>query len=136
MTCQQVSRDKAKEVMDALDKAYANKLRRRARRVIMGTGRRTQRARRPSNRVAEAFCPGRLTSVASNHGLDFAFALDLTLVDPDDGEPWDLDLEDKQMKALRLVEVKDPGLLFVSPECFPLLATGMELSADVGRECA
>ena len=39
--------------------------------------------------------------------------------DPDDGEAWDFDREDKQAKAIELIESKDPGLVLVSPTCSP-----------------
>ena len=52
------SRALGKQVLTELDRSYANKLRRRARKVIFRTGRRSRRrAEKPSTGVAETYCP-------------------------------------------------------------------------------
>ena len=76
------------KILSDLDESYTRKLRRRARKVVMGTGRRSQRKpRKPSRGVGEAYCPPRLTEVAHEYGLEAKFALDLTVHDPQDGLP-------------------------------------------------
>ena len=61
------SREAAQSIMQDLDRAYANKLRRKARTVIYRTGRRSRRRiERAGVGVAEAYCPDRLTSVAAD----------------------------------------------------------------------
>ena len=112
-------RKNARAVMEAFDSAYANKLRRRARKVVYSTGRRTQRPQQPSLKVGEAYCPARLTAVAADYGLEPAFVMDLTVVDQEDGRPWDFDDEEIQQKALKRIERDDPGIVLVSPECSP-----------------
>ena len=41
--------------------------------------------------VGEIYSPERVTTVASRMRLIPGLALDLTTVDPEDGEPWDFD---------------------------------------------
>lgn len=45
------------------------------------------------------------------------FALDLTCIDPDEGMPWDFDIESKQINALELVRTQKPVMLIGSPMC-------------------
>ena len=56
--------------------------------------------------VSEIYSPPRVTrAISSMPSLRLVpgFALDLTCIDPDDGQPWDFDLESKQVKAMELV---------------------------------
>ena len=50
-------------------------------------------------------------------GLIPGMALDLSVVDPDDGLPWDFNNEDKRKKAMRLIFTKRSLLLIGSPMC-------------------
>ena len=45
------------------------------------------------------------------------FALDLTVVDPDDGLPWDFTSLAKQAKARRMLREQKPYFLIGSPMC-------------------
>jgi len=45
------------------------------------------------------------------------FALDLTVIDPDDGAPWDFTRKDKREKARRMQREQKPILLICSPMC-------------------
>jgi hypothetical protein len=45
------------------------------------------------------------------------FALDLTCIDPDDGQPWDFAIEAKHIKALEMVRTEKPAMLIGSPMC-------------------
>ena len=45
------------------------------------------------------------------------FALDLTVIDPDDGMPWDFEIKGKRDKARRILREQRPYLLIGSPEC-------------------
>ena len=45
------------------------------------------------------------------------FALDLTVVDPDDGLPWDFSKSGKREKARRLRRQPEPYMLIGSPAC-------------------
>ena len=67
--------------------------------------------------LAEVYSPPRVTSLAHQFGLRAGFALDLTVLDEDDGLPWDFDNIDKQKKAMRLVKEQKPYLLIGSPMC-------------------
>ena len=51
--------------------------------------------------------------------------MDLTTVDPRDGEPWDFARDEVQDKAVKRIEEEDPGLVLVSPECSPFSALQM-----------
>ena len=55
--------------------------------------------------------------LAGRMGLQRGFALHLTVVDPDDGKPWDFDIAAKRAKALRKVQVEKPTLPIGSPMC-------------------
>ena len=112
-----LARSDARRLLNDLDECYANKLRRRARKVVFRTGRRTQR--KPKASVGEAYCPERLTAVCADYGLDPKFAMDLTTYDASDGQPWDFEVDEVQAKALKRLEEQDPGLVLVSPECGP-----------------
>ena len=49
--------------------------------------------------VAEVYSPPKVTDLASRFGLIPGFALDLSVCDPDDGEPWDFDNDAKREKS-------------------------------------
>ena len=44
-------------------------------------------------------------------------AMDLTVNDPDDGQPWDFNLRSKRDKARRILREQKPVLLIGSPMC-------------------
>ena len=52
---------------------------------------------------AEIYSPPRVTQVVSEIGLKAAWPLELTTVDPVDGQPWDFSFEVKQMRAVELL---------------------------------
>ena len=66
---------------------------------------------RSAPRVAAELRRGRWTHLAPG------FALDLTVNDPDDGEPWDFLLANKRGKARKLFSDQRPYLLIGSPGC-------------------
>ena len=45
------------------------------------------------------------------------FALDLTVIDPDDGRPWDFNKRAKRDKALKMLRTEKPLLLVAGTEC-------------------
>ena len=70
--------------------------------------------------VSEVCSPPRLTSMIgemAKQGLGPGFALDLSCIDPDDNEPWDLSIPAKQQKALKMVREQKPLFLVGSPCC-------------------
>ena len=67
--------------------------------------------------MAEIYSPPRVTSLADQFGLNPDFALDLTVMDPYDGKPWNFDDEDKRLRALQMVVREKPQLLIGSPMC-------------------
>ena len=69
--------------------------------------------------VAEVYSPPRVTSKATNFGLSPDFALDLTILDFDDGMPWDFSSPAKREKAKLMVERDKPYLSIGSPQCTP-----------------
>ena len=69
--------------------------------------------------VAEVYSPPRITAMARTMGLKDGWALDLTEVDPDDGEPWDLSRKDKREKAKKKIDEDKPFMLILSPMCGP-----------------
>ena len=75
------------------------------------------------NDVSEVYSPPRVIAMAARMGLKPGFALDLTVVDPDDGRPWDFDCVDKRAKALARRRLYDDPSLGV-----------LAVLVDVGRE--
>ena len=67
--------------------------------------------------VAEAYSPPRLVRMACKRGLRGGWSLDLTMIDPDDGKPWDLSLGAKRRKVMEMIKRDKPMLLIVSPMC-------------------
>ena len=70
--------------------------------------------------VSEMYPPPRVTAMLkrmTNHGLTPGLAMDLTTNDPDDGQPWYFDREDKRDKALRLQREQKPLFIIGSPMC-------------------
>ena len=70
-----------------------------------------------SHHVTEIYSPPRVTTWAANMRLIPGLAMDLTCVDPDDGNPWDFNDEDKVRKARVLIHTPNPLLLIGSPTC-------------------
>ena len=70
--------------------------------------------------MSEFYSPPRPTrEVKRGRHRDFAtgFALDLTVVDPEDGTPWDFCKEEKRDKARRMQRERLPILLIGPPMC-------------------
>ncbi len=70
--------------------------------------------------VSEIYSPPRVTAELRRrprrHLLP-GFALDLTVLDPDDGQPWDFCHREKREKARAMRRRTRPFLLIGSPEC-------------------
>ena len=73
--------------------------------------------------VAEVYSPPRIAEVARSMGLRPGWSLDLTEIDPDDNEPWDLSRKAKQDKAKAKVNEDKPLLLVLCPMCGPFSTT-------------
>lgn len=73
--------------------------------------------------IAEIYCPPRATSLANTFGFVPGLALDLSVLDPTDGLPWDFSLAHKRERARTLPEQEAQFLLMLSPMCkaFPTL---------------
>ena len=70
--------------------------------------------------VSEIYSPPRITAELRRRPrrrLLPGFALDLTVMDPDDGEPWDFCRPEKREKARMLRRRQRPFVLIGSPEC-------------------
>ena len=100
------------QIIKDLEKAYDFALpkNRRQRRTLAAQGK---------NHVSEAYSPPRMIKMAKKLGLKPGFAYDLTQVDEDDGEPWDLSRPDKQAKVKRKLKTDEPMMLIMSPMCGP-----------------
>ena len=89
---------------------------------VNGVGRSYVRERRQAARklVSEIYSPPRVTAEIRRgrwKHLAPGFALDLTVLDADDGKPWDFDVAAKREKARRMVREQKPYLLIGSPAC-------------------
>ena len=58
------------------------------------------------NDVSEIYSRLRVTAYAQSLGLNPGFALDLAVIDPDDGKPWDFDITNKRIKALHKIRTE------------------------------
>ena len=54
--------------------------------------------------VSEVYSPPRVTARAEQFGIQAGFALDLTVPDPEDGNPWDFSVRSKREKCKRMVQ--------------------------------
>ena len=87
-----------------------------------GAGGRYKREHRKacSRIVSEMYSPPRVTAEiirSKNKYVLPGFALDLTVLDPDDGMPWDFSIASKRDKARTLSREQQPYMLIGSPEC-------------------
>ena len=82
-------------------------------------GKRELRHRSHGADVAEVYSPPRITKLASDMNLKAAWALDLTVRDPDDDQPWDLSDPGKQAKTKKKINEDKPLMLVVCPMCGP-----------------
>ena len=81
-----------------------------------------QRERKAAYRkvISEIYSPPRITKELSclpNARLIPGYALDLTVADPADGEPWDFSIASKRRRARLLLQQQRPMLIVGSPEC-------------------
>ena len=70
--------------------------------------------------ISEVYSPPRITKELSclpNARLVPGYALDLTVVDPADGEPWDFSIASKRTRARLMLQQQRPMLVVGSPEC-------------------
>jgi len=70
--------------------------------------------------VSEIYSPPRVTKEIKQgrfRHLAPGFALDLTVIDPEDGQPWDFSRKDKREKARRMQREQRPILLIGPPMC-------------------
>ena len=67
--------------------------------------------------IAEIYSPPRVTCLAQKFGFRPGVALDLTVLDPADGLPWDFTKPQKRARAMALVQQDAPFLLIMSPRC-------------------
>jgi hypothetical protein len=67
--------------------------------------------------VAEIYSPPRVARMAERMGMASGWSLDLTEVDPDDGQPWNFSKPDKRAKAKKKLLEDKPALLVACPMC-------------------
>ncbi len=89
---------------------------------IGSSGKSYQREGRTAMRkmISEIYSPPRVTKMLEqmrNRHVMPGFALDLTVVDPDDGKPWDFTVPEKRAKARRMLRASKPYILIGSPVC-------------------
>ena len=70
--------------------------------------------------VSEMYSPPRVTAMLrgmTDHGMTPGLALDITVLDPIDGKPWDFSVKGKRQRALELIREQKPLFLIGSPMC-------------------
>ena len=80
------------------------------------------------------FSPPRVTHTASKVGLRAGFALDLTEVDGETGEPWDLNDPEMRDRALKLVDEQQPFSLVGCPPWRPFFSLCETTSSRMNPE--
>ncbi len=93
--------------------------------LLQQLGAQGRRYRRESRRalrglVSEIYSPPRITTELRRGRYKYlapGLAFDVTVKDPDDGQPWDFTRRDKREKARRLIREYKPLLLIGSPMC-------------------
>ena len=87
---------------------------------------------------SEVCSPPRVTKIATQMNLKPAWALDLTTLDPEDGEPWDFENQVKRQKAKKMLDQDKPLLLVTSPMFGPFSAMNninySKMPVDEARE--
>ena len=70
--------------------------------------------------ISELYSPPRVTAEiarSKNEFLTPGFAFDITVNDPDDGQPWDFNVRAKREKAREILRRQRPYLFIGSPMC-------------------
>ena len=70
--------------------------------------------------VSEIYSPPRVTAEILKSKSEFltpGLAFDITVNDPDDGQPWDFNVRAKREKAREILRKQQPYLLIGSPMC-------------------
>ena len=70
--------------------------------------------------ISEIYSPPRVTAEIRRSKGEFltpGLALDITVNDPDDNQPWDFDVHEKREKAREILRKQRPYLLIGSPMC-------------------
>ncbi len=107
---------------------------------IASSGRKYGRETRAANRriVSEAYSPPRVTAEIKrgrHPHLVPGFAFDLTVNDPDDGQPWDFSVKGKREKARTKLDKQKPYMLIGSPAC-TAFSTWMYLNETKSKDVA
>ena len=67
--------------------------------------------------IIELYSPPRVTDVAKKYGISNFGTFDITVNDPEDGMPWDLNLKSKLNRLRKIMKECKPSLLIGSPMC-------------------
>lgn len=67
--------------------------------------------------VREFYSPARVNSTAKWMGAIPGMSFYMTTVDPDDGQPWDFNNQEKAFKAEEIIKTRRTLLLIGSPMC-------------------
>ena len=109
------------------DPNLEKRLSRRQRRTI-------QRANKGNNDESELHPSPGISEWAKRLGLREGWALDLTGVDPEDGQAWDLSKRDKQEKVRAMLRRDKPFILVASPMCGPSIIAQGPSCAEMSDE--
>jgi len=107
---------------------------------LASSGRKYGRETRAAHRriVSEVYSPPRVTAeIKRGRHPHFVpgFAFDLTVNDPDDGQPWGLSVKGKREKAHAKLNKQKPYMLIGSPAC-TAFSTWMYLNEKKGKDVA
>ena len=67
--------------------------------------------------IIEVYSPPRVSEVAKKYGITSHGSFDITVNDPDDQMPWDLNLKSKRDKVLKIIRECKPSVVIGSPMC-------------------
>ena len=67
--------------------------------------------------IVELYSPPRSTKIAERYGISSNGSFDITIMDPDDNMPWDLNKKEKRDKVRHIIKTCRPTLVIGSPMC-------------------
>ena len=67
--------------------------------------------------MIEIYSPPRVSVTAKKYGITSHGSFDITIVDPDDQQPWDLNVKSKREKVMKIIKECKPSVVIGSPMC-------------------
>ena len=79
--------------------------------------------------MGEIYSPPKIVAETIRRGIKGLWSLDLMVMDPLDGQPWDFNNRSKRTRAMQIIQRDRPSLVIGSPMC-----TAFSLLQNLGKE--